>query len=372
MNILGINIGHHGSSCLLQDGQITFFIQEERFNKEKNSPLPLKSAIEIIQNYPLDIITWGSPGISEEREFFNLFFKRIAKTYHPNVSFVDYSNRSHHKVHAASAFYNSGFNECIGIVVDGLGSAQENEKKEFIGCEAESVFHCSYPDNINTLYQNIILPPKTVTLGRAYEAVTMHFGWNRSEAGKVMGLAPYGKDDPQIPKFTYKHVSNPQVFYADFKKKSKYPTEDFPQTFIDEDLNPQLKLKTDPREWYHNPSKISEIEKNIAWRIQNDTQEAVAELIEKSLKETGLKKVCCAGGYFLNCVANYYLTKKFPNIDFYFEPIAYDSGTAVGAAQLAYREATKDTTIYPQKTLYYGPQYSKEQLLKGIQKYVSN
>jgi carbamoyltransferase len=75
------------------------------------------------------------------------------------------------------------------------------------------------------------------------------------------------------------------------------------------------------------------------------------------------------GGYFLNCVTNYYLQKRFPDIEFYFEPIANDAGTAIGAAKLLWHDLTQDTTIRPFKSLYLGKQYSKKKLLKGIKKY---
>jgi carbamoyltransferase len=370
MNVLGINIGHHSSVCLLQDGKIKYFIQEERFNREKHSPLPLKSYIELIQQFKIDVVAWGSPGKTEEKAHFEVILERIAFTYNKDTKFYNYTDRNHHKVHCASAFYNSGFKECMGLVVDGLGSAQVDNQDRYIGVEVESIFYCSYPNNITDVYKHIIAPQREVNLGRAYETITMHLGWDRNEGGKVMGLASYGKNNPIIPDFVYKHTSNPQVFYADLNKPGRYPPEPLPQTFIEEELNPQLKLTTDPREWYHNPSKITELEQDLAWQIQNDTQKAVAKLIEKGIKETGLKKVCCAGGYFLNCVANYSFQKQFPDVEFYFEPIAYDAGTAIGAAQLAYREISKDNNLYPQNSLYYGPQYSKKQLLEGIKKHV--
>jgi carbamoyltransferase len=77
-----------------------------------------------------------------------------------------------------------------------------------------------------------------------------------------------------------------------------------------------------------------------------------------------------AGGYGLNCVANYYFKKHLPQVDFYFEPISHDGGTAIGAAKWLYYDKTKDTKPYPQTTLYHGPEYSKETLLKGIKKYI--
>ena len=45
MNILGIACHYHDSSaCLIQDGKILAAVQEERFNRKKNSPdFPIQS-----------------------------------------------------------------------------------------------------------------------------------------------------------------------------------------------------------------------------------------------------------------------------------------------------------------------------------------
>ena len=42
----------------------------------------------------------------------------------------------------------------------------------------------------------------------------------------------------------------------------------------------------------------------------------------------------------------------------------------MGAALYRWYELNPNSKSYKQKSLYYGPQYSKEQLLEGIKKYV--
>ena len=172
-----------------------------------------------------------------------------------------------------------------------------------------------------------------------------------------MGLSSYGKYNPTFPPFFKNHISDITILNEklDSNKGRRF-------NFLASRLNLPIKRKTS--------LNYSQIEKDLAWKIQNDTQQLVGDYIEKYTKETGLKQVCCAGGYFLNCVANYYLTKRFPDIEFYFEPISHDGGTSIGAAQLLWKERTQDITIRPQRTLYHGPKYSKEELLEGIKKYV--
>ena len=371
MNILGFNPSHHGSVCLLQDGELKYFIQEERIGRrEKYTAYPFKGFIDILQKYKIDHITWGTPSmrypISSKILFFP-YWQQIAFTYSPNVKFTDISS-NHHLCHISHSFYNSGFKKCIGVVIDGLGSNFFNTKKQDIGQETESIYTCSYPHSFKTLFKNFC-NDKAVNLSQAYETITMHLGWTKNEAGKTMGLAPYGNYNPNFPQFFNKLTTDSNVFFFNKDKNSSY-NKDHTETFIDEEKNPQLKLQRDPKEWHHDESRITNLEKDLAWQIQNDTQQIVGNYIETAIKETGLKQVCCAGGYFLNCVTNYYLVKRFPDVEFYFEPIANDAGTAIGAAKAAWYLATQDTITYPFKSLYLGKQYSKDELLEGIKKYI--
>jgi carbamoyltransferase len=133
-----------------------------------------------------------------------------------------------------------------------------------------------------------------------------------------------------------------------------------------------LRQVRDPKEWHKDPSKLSDVEKNLAWQIQHDTQKLVGDLIERAAAQTGEKNIVIAGGYGLNCVANYYFKKRFPELNIYVEPISHDGGTAIGAAKAAWytSEAGKeDTTIRPQKNIYYGPEYTEEMNWKTLTPY---
>jgi predicted NodU family carbamoyl transferase len=79
----------------------------------------------------------------------------------------------------------------------------------------------------------------------------------------------------------------------------------------------------------------------------------------KKVKRNRFKTSLLCRWIFLNCVANYYLIKRFPDIEFYFEPISSDAGVAIGAAKLLWYQKTQDKTIRLQKTLYYGPSIHK-------------
>jgi len=65
-----------------------------------------------------------------------------------------------------------------------------------------------------------------------------------------------------------------------------------------------------------------------------------------------------AGGYGLNCVANYEFLKKFPDVEFYHEPVSHDGGNTMGVCQYIYRSISEDCDIEPLTSLYLGPSKS--------------
>jgi carbamoyltransferase len=63
--------------------------------------------------------------------------------------------------------------------------------------------------------------------------------------------------------------------------------------------------------------------------------------------------VIITGGYGLNVVANNYLIEQNPDVSFYFEPNADDTGNSMGAAWYFYRQHTSDKTPYPKNNTFY-------------------
>ncbi len=101
--------------------------------------------------------------------------------------------------------------------------------------------------------------------------------------------------------------------------------------------------------------------RDAAYWIQTETQQAVLDLIIRSVEKSGNKNVVLSGGYGLNCVANYfYLTELNKlGINLYVEPQSNDGGTATGAALYWYYKTSGDTKVRKrQESLYLGPKYS--------------
>jgi carbamoyltransferase len=382
-NILGIHPGHNSSAALVSDGKLVYYLEEERISRMKRDGNPFRTMIDICSKYKIDELIIGGTNSYQESNTLswtneNTFFALIRK-YSPNVK-VTYLNSEHHKLHAACAFVNSGFSKSSILIIDGAGSNQTHILKtneKISGFEAESIIISDSTLNLETKYKTYGPDPEplrivvdgiydfddAITITKAYEAVTSYLGWHGIEAGKTMGLAPYGKYNPNIPQLFKNGRGNRDIF------TSKYPG----FAFINVKNNPIFERNQQPTNWHTDPSKLTEIEADLAWQIQNDTQEEVAKLIEKSVKLTGNKQICIAGGYGLNCVTNYWLKKRFPDLEIYHEAISHDGGTAIGAAYLGWAEyckkSNKEISIPKQTSIYYGPQYNINQNLETLKSY---
>ena len=362
MNILAINPGHNGAAALLVDGELKFYIEEERLSRNKYDGNPYRGILEALK-YGVDILVLG--GTSEQFPQLPWTgedpYSGLLKKFNKNLQVINVGG-NHHIGHAAGAFYNSGFEDAVAVIVDGSGTRREiqvNENFTNPGFETETIFDCTYEEGFKTLYssyggnydtQRVVGTEgemdSAVTLVKAYEAVSEYLGFGFIEAGKTMGLAPYGKKSEDIPPLFVGGRGNKNVFLP------AYPA----GAHVDHTRFEYLALKEDPRAWHSDSSKVTEAAKNLAWAVQEDTQTLVGDLIEKAVDMSGKKNVVIAGGYGLNCVANYYYKKRFPDLNIYVDPISHDGGTAIGLAKLIHYDMTKDKTIRPLDTLYLGPE----------------
>jgi carbamoyltransferase len=69
-----------------------------------------------------------------------------------------------------------------------------------------------------------------------------------------------------------------------------------------------------------------------AKKLQEKSFEYTCALIDKALSYSNIKNIVLSGGYFLNCVNNFKYVKKYPQLNFFVDPVAHDGGTSIGAA----------------------------------------
>jgi carbamoyltransferase len=368
-NILGITPGHNGSAAVISDGKLVYYLEEERLSRFKRDGNPFKVMIDVFSKYKINELVIGGTNSSDEDPSLPWTgenpYQALARKYNPNIKIVKAGN-IHHNCHASATFFNSGFDKATILIIDGTGTRKEH--KGYDSYECESIWEGTN-ENIKLLYKSSWSPLSLtngvdhlndgVTIVKSYEAVTEYLGWHPIEAGKTMGLAPYGKLNSSIPPLFKNGRGNKDVFLPN------YPA----GAFLDEENVPIFKRNHNPKEWHKDSSKLTEIEADLAWQIQNDTQEEVAKLIEKSVELTGNKQICIAGGYGLNCVTNYWLKKRFPDLEIYQEAISHDGGIAIGAAYLGWLNYQPNTRFPKQTSIYYGPQYTTNQYLETLKNY---
>jgi len=363
MWILGIQKQSNGSICLLKDGEIVLFLQEERISRKKKFSFPFKS-IQKIKQYTskIDVVIFS--GYSYKKQENELFYRMLLEDnlVDLNTGWKEYQ-QSHHLFHASNAFYNSGFDEALCVVWDGQGSEFETISGNK-GSETTTVFHAKYPAEFNPVFKNIHMnniqadyssehhidnhilntPINYETqfrydldIGCMYQAVTQHLGFDLEDCGKTMGLSAYGEKDPSIPELilqTDKIYSNSNLFVNRFR--------------LNTDLYPNL-----------NPA-------NLAFSLQSSIEVMGLNLIQRMLKQTSLKKLVISGGVGLNVCLNSKIRKHIPNdVEIYIEPNCEDTGNSIGACKYYWHSVTDDLTKRPLKTCYLGesPSYDYSLLL---------
>jgi len=407
--IAGITRGHNGGTCLLKDGEVIFAIEEERLSRKKYDGGPLASMLKILEytdkldylvvahTQPLNeagkIDFTGDDMYTGLARKLGLIDRHEDPRNHPQVIDLSYV---HHKLHAACAFYRSGFETATAVIADGAGTfiPMNIQNESIMTWELESIFTCEYPNNFKTIFKHQgsrgphlgakmtfsseregeegtheLVLDDTGGIVKAYEAVTQYCGWAPIEAGKTMGLAPYGKPNDKIPKIFSDEGGG---VWRTSNRNLIIPT--FPNGAVVAETRFDFLNTSD--DTYKETKDLTTLEnrRDLAYAIQKESQEEVLQLILDAVERTGNKNVVLSGGYGLNCVANYwYLDKlKEHDINLYVEPISSDAGTCIGAALLIHYNITRETDVRPfADSLYLGFKYdiTNEDLSSVAQKY---
>ena len=400
--VAGISRGHNAAVCLLKNGELVFAIEEERLSRKKYDGGPY-AALMKVKEYTdkLDylIITHTQPLYLAAKVDFsgddvytglarkmNLIDRRDEwGGEHPQV--IEISDQ-HHKMHAACGFYRSGFDSAAVVIADGAGS-QLYYKDQMSGdqtiWEYETIMEASYPAAFRTRYKHmgcrdVIFPQyddkhSGDTIGepgneiemmiddrggitKTYEAVTQYLGWQPIEAGKTMGLFPYGGPRDDLPDFFDTHAGAPGSFNRNVFTPNT-PNGAFVNSMFYHRFNPE---QADAEAANYEVSKM-QIARDVAYKVQVETQEEMLKLIRKAVEKTGNRNIVLTGGYALNCVCNYWLLDQLKDeeINLYVEPVSNDAGTAIGAALYHHYMVKNDEEKRPYgKTLYLGPDHIVE------------
>ena len=363
MLILSVHLGHDSSVCILNDGHLEKYFLVERYTRKKHDDdrkfiLNLITGISSRLKEKLDIVCVSDFNPPQGDEFISTIFQ-TCKKHNSNVKLI--LQQDHHLNHASLSFYNSRFDESLVVVVDGAGSKVKNNL-----LEVESIFSFNGPKN-TLIYKNVIkdvltspeISPEDFLnmwttnsnpseklpdyecknifgIGTVYDIAAILIGHSHNDCGKAMGLSSYGFPNKWFKNlFLEKNTLNNSFFENSSKEIQHFLTN--PITEITKD---NYKLHAD-----------------FCYEVQQQTQKALGDLIEDSIKKTGIKKVCISGGYGMNIVANHYYLQRFPDVEFYFEPLCNDNGISIGAAMNSYIELTGKIPKSIQTTFFHGTHY---------------
>ena len=389
--ILGISAYYHDSAAaLLIDGDIFAAAHEERFTRKKQDPsFPINACRFVLDQagITLDDVTavafYDKPYIKFERlletyhafapkglKSFNsaipvwikekLFMKdmlreelaklggRIPKLYFPE----------HHLSHAASAFYPSPFEDAAILTLDGVG-------------EWGTLTICHGKGNKITVLKELDFPH---SIGLFYTAFTYYCGFKvNSGEYKLMGLAPYGNKNAEETKEIKRKILENMI---DLREDGSFLLN---MDYFDYATGLSMTNDAKWEKLFGFPRRKSESEltqqyMNMAYAIQEITEEMVLKLAETAKELTKSENIVLAGGVALNCVANGKLlrTKMFKGI--WVQPASGDAGGSLGAALAVHyisfgHERTNIEKRDSMKGAYLGPEFSDRDIENVARRY---
>ncbi|UCG76881.1 MAG: hypothetical protein JSV95_06265, partial [Gemmatimonadota bacterium] len=308
--ILGISAFYHDSAaCLLRDGEILAAAQEERFTRHKgDARLPQHAIDYCLRSAGIEAEDLAYVGFYDKPL---LKFERILETYLGVVPrglrsflmagplwikdklYMDRQLRGalgyegeilyaeHHESHAASAFFPSPFEEAAILTMDGVGEWATASIGVGRGSEIELLSELHWPDS----------------LGLLYSAFTYYTGFKvNSGEYKVMGLAPYGE-----PRYVDAILGE----LMDLKEDGSFVLN---QRYFNYLTGLTMTNGSFDRLFGGPPRRpeasITQREMDLAASIQHVCEEIMLRMARTARRETGLPKLCLAGGVALNCVGN--------------------------------------------------------------------
>ena len=252
----------------------------------------------------LDFTSWYYNWALKHRNIQKMLQKFIGK--------IELIPVSHHLSHAASAYFNSGFDYSNIIVFDGQGEQ-----------DTISIYEAK-KNNIKIL-SNTSWP---YSLGTFYLAGTNYLGYNLGDEYKVMGMSAYGQNkykdyfDNSLEVNSKGEFKIKETDYIGFKN-IKYTN------------HKNIYFKEKFSEFIKPNKNINNLKQNhfdFAKSLQSSLEDVGIKLSEWAYEKTQLNKICLSGGVALNGLLNNKILQLNYFDDAYVYPASGDDGTSVGSA----------------------------------------
>ena len=388
MNILGISCYYHdAAAALLRDGQLVAAAEEERFSRIKHDFKFPRMAIDFcletggIRSEDLDYVVFFEKPFRK----FDRILMSVLQTYPESWKVFRESMISwmidklwvsskmenelglprekvlfceHHLSHAASAFLCSPFDEAAILTIDGVGEWTTATWGSGRGSEIRLEGQIDFPHSIGLLYS----------------AFTAFLGFEVNEGEyKVMGMAPYGRPiyTDKVWKVVKQNADGSFALNMEYFCFHHSTERTYSSKFVDlfgPPRPPSMHFYTPgtgyPSYFGPKPKKFDELGRtnqhyaDIAASIQKVTEELILGMARRAHQQTGLKRLCIAGGVGLNSVANSRILRETPFKEIFIQPAAGDGGGALGAALWANNTLLGNPRNFCMEHAYWGKGYS--------------
>jgi carbamoyltransferase len=357
------DIGHDAAAVVVERGRPIFAVEEERLNRLKHFmgvPRLAAQACAHFAGVGMDAMSTAlylepdeahlerrvaacsrfvGPRVVEAmcKEYAHV--QRLTSAHAeawPGLRHVD-----HHLAHAASAFYPSGFDRSLVLVVDGQGEC------------ASTTLMLGDDQGLTPIAEYGI----SSSLGIMYAAVTAFLGFEPIEDEyKIMGLAAYGTSDD------HKDFFDQLIVYQDdggFVIPSLLAP---PKARLFEwtAMLGRPRLADQPIE----PRHVA-----IAYSLQKATERAVLRLLETAERKHKTRHLCLAGGVALNCSLNGMIDRSGLFDRIFVQPAANDPGAALGAALVSYHQANPKAPRERGGMPYLGPSFDSAAVTRVLESF---
>lgn len=360
--------GYDAAATLVVDGVLIAAVAEERLNRKKHSGAFPINAIQYclsaagITLDDVDEIAHGfdySPyaaayavdHIAKQR--FREVFSReallaLVRRDLPGFPLERVYQVNHHLAHAASAYLTSGWEECLVVVIDGMGEVH-----------GASIFHARN-GKLDELHHISALD----SIGNLYSLVTYHLGFDfNADEYKIMGLAPYGNPERFRSFFAeaVEMLDNGSIRIPILRlNRSREEREFYLRTR--QILNANLVKERHPED------EIADEHRDAAAALQECLDRVMLHVCGHFRAKLGLRRLALAGGVALNCTANGKLLRAGLFDEIYVQPAAGDDGTALGAA--LYRSSLADRVRNERSPIpFFGPCHSMEEIGSAVKEF---
>lgn len=375
LTILGIHDGHNAAACLVRDGRVLSAIAEERLTRTKNEPGYPRAAVEAVLKESgstpddIDIVALGTR-FMHSREFYlnwdwyrkgsedeardremepqrraHFLETRIAERKAAIIAHIGVAPEririvEHHLAHAATAYYGSPWaadgEDALVLTLDGSGDGL---------CATVSIGSAKGLTRISET-------KSAASIGKVYSRITFLMGMKPWEHEyKLMGLAPYA-DEKGLDR-SYRVLR--ELVTIDDGSLEFRPGSTLTTNYIYPHLRAQL--ENHRFDW-------------IAGAAQRLTEELVVKWVRNAIAHTGIRRVACAGGVFMNVKANMLISQLDEVTGVFVFPSCGDESIPFGAAWQAHAEeraAGKPLPIGgPLETAYLGPQFRDEEVTSAL------